>query len=81
MAVRRHRRPGRRRPRPEEPHAGELLRKAREKAGFTQTKLARLLRCTQQAVAQAERAESNHTISFLRRWARACKRRLSIRID
>jgi DNA-binding XRE family transcriptional regulator len=60
---------------------GELLRKAREGAGLTQADLARLLRVTQQAVAQAERSQANHTVEFLQRWAKACKRRLSIRIE
>jgi len=70
-----------RRPRPsEDGAAGDLLRKAREKAGLTQTELASRLGHTQQAVAQAERAESNPTVSFLRRWARACGRSLSIRL-
>src|SRR6266496_1319336 len=69
----------RRRPRTaEDGAAGDLLRRAREKAGLTQTELADRLGHTQQAVAQAERAESNPTVSFLRRWARACGRSLSI---
>ena len=46
--------------------AGYLLRLAREEAGFTQENLAQLLRCTQQAVAQAERWSSNPTVDFLR---------------
>ncbi len=70
-----------RRPRTAEDGAsGDLLRRAREKAGLTQTELADRLGHTQQAVAQAERAESNPTVSFLRRWARACGRSLSIRM-
>ena len=72
---------GKRRPRTaEDGAAGDLLRRAREKAGLTQTELADRLGHTQQAVAQAERAESNPTVSFLRRWARACGRSLSIRL-
>ena len=72
---------GKRRPRiAENGAAGDLLRRAREKAGLTQTELADRLGHTQQAVAQAERAESNPTVSFLRRWARACGRTLSIRL-
>src|SRR5712692_2232226 len=70
-----------RRSHPDESPGGDLLRLAREKAGFSQARLARQLRCTQQAVAQAERRDSNPTLSFLRRWATACGRRLSIRID
>lgn len=65
----------------EETPVGELLRLTREQAGHTQAELAHLLRCTQQAIAQAERAESNHTVEFLRRWAKSCKKKLSIRID
>jgi transcriptional regulator with XRE-family HTH domain len=64
----------------EDGSAGELLRRAREKAGLTQTELAGRLGHTQQAVAQAERPDSNPTLSFLRRWARACGRSLSVRL-
>jgi transcriptional regulator with XRE-family HTH domain len=72
--------PGRRPP-ADESTAGDLLRKTREEAGLTQAELARQLRVTQQAIAQAERAGANHTVDFLQRWAKACKRRLSIRIE
>ncbi len=65
----------------EDASVGELLRHAREQAALTQAELAHAFRCTQQAIAQAERAETNHTVEFLRRWARACKKHLSIRID
>ncbi|HMF10593.1 MAG TPA: helix-turn-helix transcriptional regulator [Thermoanaerobaculia bacterium] len=65
----------------EDAPVGDLLRHAREQAGLTQAELAHQFRCTQQAIAQAERAETNHTIEFLRRWAKACKKQLSIRID
>lgn len=71
----------RRRPHPDETPVGEMLRQAREEVGLTQVALARQLKCSQQAIAQAERANANHTVEFLRRWARACKRRLSIQID
>ncbi len=64
----------------EDGSAGDLLRRAREKARLTQTELASRLGHTQQAVAQAERTDSNPTVSFLRRWARACGRSLSIRL-
>jgi transcriptional regulator with XRE-family HTH domain len=64
----------------EDSSSGDLLRRAREKSGLTQTELADRLGHTQQAVAQAERSESNPTVSFLRRWARACGRSLSIRL-
>jgi DNA-binding XRE family transcriptional regulator len=59
---------------------GYLLRVAREEAGLTQAELARSLGVTQQAVAQAERWESNPTIAFVERWAKACNRRLEIRL-
>jgi DNA-binding XRE family transcriptional regulator len=59
---------------------GYLLRVAREEAGLTQAELARSLGVTQQAVAQAERWESNPTIAFVERWAAACNRRLEIRL-
>lgn len=51
---------------------GYLMRVAREAAGLTQTELAGRLGCTQQAVGQAERWESNPTVEFMRRWADAC---------
>jgi len=51
---------------------GYLLRLAREEVGLTQTELARRLRCSQQAVAQAERWEGNPTVEFMRGWAKAC---------
>lgn len=59
---------------------GYLLRVAREEAGLTQAELARSLGVTQQAVAQAERWQSNPTIAFVERWAEACQRRLEIRL-
>jgi DNA-binding XRE family transcriptional regulator len=51
---------------------GYRLRLARETAGLTQSALSRRLRCSQQAVAQAERWQSNPTVEFVHRWARAC---------
>jgi len=59
---------------------GYLLRVVREEAGLTQAELARSLGVTQQAVAQAERWESNPTVGFIERWAEACNRRLEIRL-
>ena len=50
---------------------GYLLREARETAGFTQRSLATRLGCTQQAVARAERFDSNPTLEFARTWADA----------
>jgi len=35
---------------------------------------------TQQAVAQAERRQSNPTFAFMRRWVKACGATLSLRI-
>jgi DNA-binding XRE family transcriptional regulator len=60
---------------------GYLLRTAREEAGLTQTELARRMGVTQQAVAEAERWSSNPTVDLMRRWARACGRRLEIRLS
>ena len=51
--------------------AGYLLRLARERSGLTQQQMAERLRCTQQAISQAERWSSNPTIDFLETWARA----------
>jgi DNA-binding XRE family transcriptional regulator len=67
---------------PEEEAAvpGFLLRLAREEAGLTQTRLARLLGITQQAVARAERWSSNPTWNLLRTWAEACGRDLRIQM-
>lgn len=61
--------------------AGYLLRLSREDAGLTQGELAKRLGASQQAVAQAERWESNPSVEFLRRWAAACGAvvRLSLR--
>ena len=61
--------------------AGYLLRFAREEAGLSQSRLAARLGCSQQAVAQAERWNSNPTIAFMRRWVDACGRRLSLALD
>ena len=55
----------------EDDPTGYLLRDLREKAGWTQQALARRLECSQQAVAQAERWESNPTIRFIKAWAGA----------
>jgi len=60
--------------------AGYLLRLAREEAGLTQSELARLLGCTQQAVAQAERWQSNPTVEFLGRWAAKCGKAIEFRM-
>ena len=60
----------------EEEPAGYLLREAREQAGLTQSEMGRRLGCSQQAIAQAERWDSNPTVSFGREWARAIGGRL-----
>ncbi len=52
--------------------AGYVLRLAREDARLTQESLARRLRTSQQAVAQAERWNSNPSVGFMRRWADSC---------
>jgi transcriptional regulator with XRE-family HTH domain len=64
----------------QEETAGELLRRARARASLTQQELAGRLDCSQQAIAQAERRQSNPTIGFMRRWAAACGGKLTIRI-
>jgi DNA-binding XRE family transcriptional regulator len=51
---------------------GFLMRLARERAGLKQADLARRLGCSQQAIAQAERWESNPTVELIRKWAAAC---------
>jgi DNA-binding XRE family transcriptional regulator len=60
--------------------AGYLLREAREAAGLSQSGLARRLGCSQQAVARAERWDSNPTLAFLERWAAATGRRVELRL-
>ncbi len=50
---------------------GYVLREARERAGLTQSALARRIGVSQQAVAQAERWQSNPTWSLIRTWAEA----------
>jgi transcriptional regulator with XRE-family HTH domain len=56
------------------------MRLAREGSDLTQAELASLLNCSQQAIGQAERWESNPTVEFLRRWAKACGAELRIEI-
>lgn len=57
---------------------GYLLKLAREEAGLTQRQLADRLGTSQQSVAQAERWQSNPTVSFMRSWLKACGRELKI---
>jgi transcriptional regulator with XRE-family HTH domain len=59
---------------------GYLLREARERADLTQADLAVRLGCSQQAVAQAERWDSNPTVGFLRSWADATGKRLALEL-
>ena len=58
---------------------GYLLRGLRESAGWTQKALAKQLDCSQQAIAQAERWQSNPTVDFMKRWAHALG--YEIRVD
>lgn len=48
---------------------GFLLREARERANLSQQELALHLGCSQQAVSQAERWQSNPTVGFMESWA------------
>ena len=48
---------------------GTLAWLARETEGLSQQSLATRLGCTQQAVARAERFDSNPTLEFVRSWA------------
>jgi DNA-binding XRE family transcriptional regulator len=59
---------------------GYVLRAAREQAGLTQEELADRLGVSQQAVARAERCESNPTVSLMQRWARACGAELEVEV-
>ena len=60
---------------------GFILRLAREKAELTQAALAKRLGCTQQAIAQAERWDSNPTVGFVRKWAEATDGMLRVDIS
>ena len=59
---------------------GYMLRAAREEADLTQAELADRLGVSQQAVARAERCESNPTVALMARWAAACGVELTIEI-
>lgn len=61
--------------------AGYVLRLARERAGLTQAAMATKLGCSQQAVAQAERWDSNPTIRFLRNWEQATEGALNVDVS
>jgi DNA-binding XRE family transcriptional regulator len=64
----------------EESPAGYLLRSAREEAGLTQQEMGDRLNCSQQAIAQAERWDSNPTVKFVREWAEALGSELELSI-
>jgi DNA-binding XRE family transcriptional regulator len=57
---------------------GYLLKLAREETGLTQKELALRLNTSQQAIAQAERWQSNPTMSFMRSWMKACGKKLEL---
>ena len=65
----------------EDDPVGYQLRAAREATGLTQRDLGEILGCTQQAIAQAERWESNPTVSFMRRWVRALGGHVEVRVS
>lgn len=59
----------------------ETVYRARESAGLTQTELAQRMGTTQSAIAAVEAGARTPTVELLERLARACGRRLTIRID
>jgi ribosome-binding protein aMBF1 (putative translation factor) len=59
----------------------EMVYRAREAAGLTQTELARCMGTTQSAIAAIEAGARTPTVDLLERLARACGRRLTITID
>ena len=67
-------------PRQEESLPGFLLRHAREAADLSQQQLADRLGCSQQAVSQAERWQSNPTVGLMEAWARATGCQLSLEL-
>lgn len=54
----------------EERVPGFMLREAREGSDLSQQELSERLGCSQQAVSQAERWQSNSTVGFMESWAR-----------
>ncbi|MGD8353775.1 MAG: helix-turn-helix transcriptional regulator [Pseudomonadota bacterium] len=60
---------------------GYIMRMTREEAGLTQVELALRLKVTQQAVAQAERWQSNPTVGFMASWVEACGKKMDINIS
>ena len=67
-------------PRQEGMVPGFLLRKAREESNLSQQELAERLGCSQQAVSQAERWQSNPTVGFMACWARETGCELILRL-
>ena len=67
-------------PRQEATVPGFMLRKAREGAHLSQQELAERLGCSQQAVSQAERWQSNPTVGLIESWARetGCELKLDL---
>ncbi len=59
----------------------EIVYRAREAAGLTQTELARRMGTTQSAIAAIESGACTPTVELLERLARACGQRLTISID
>lgn len=67
-------------PRSEHLVPGYLLRKAREAADLSQKELAQRLGCSQQAISQAERWQSNPTVGFMESWARETRCQLKVEL-
>lgn len=65
----------------EPPVPGYQLRRAREAVGLTQSELAARLGVSQQAVARAERWQSNPTFQFAQAWAKALGGHATLAID
>lgn len=59
---------------------GFLLREAREGACLSQQALAERIGCSQQAVSQAERWQSNPTVGFMESWGRETGCELSLEL-
>lgn len=59
---------------------GYLLRNAREGAQLSQQELAERLGCSQQAISEAERWQSNPTAGFMESWARATDCELDLKL-
>jgi DNA-binding XRE family transcriptional regulator len=65
----------------EQAEVAEMLFAAREAAGLTQKQLAKLAGTTQQVISQLESADyEGHSLSMLRRLAKAMHKRIEIRL-